>query len=374
MTPITEEAERTRDDREASESLKHRYILIVCALLFLIITSALILQNSRSVSPKTDSMTAARSSSNGQAIRLSGTTEAIRMRTIVVPTLEGQQFGNLTITRLAPSGARVHKGDVLVEFDRQAQLRDLVDKQDEYQKLATQTVQEQSKEEAARAKDQTELQQAESDLRKAELEIQKLELLSRIDAEKAQQTLDEAKANVSQLRTTFDAKRKSAHAAVRLLELQRDREGQIVEHTRSNTELMQIKSDIDGVVVLNTIWKQGRMGEVEEGDQLRAGTNFMQVVDPSSMQVRALVNQEDFLSLHFGDNSQVRLDAYPELVFSGKLIEMAPIARAGDFSAKLRAFAVVFSINGSDPKLMPDLSAAVDVSLSTQVSGAGAFH
>lgn len=305
---------------------------------------------------------------------MTGTTEAVRMRAIVAPMLEGQQFGTLTITKLTLSGARVHKGDLLVDFDRQAQMRNFIDKQDEYQKLANQAAQEQAKDDAARAKDETEIQQAESDLSKAQLEMQKVELLSRIDAEKAQQTLDEAKATLQQLRATFDLKRKSAHSAVRLLEIQRDRAQQVMEHARANTELMEIKSPIDGVVVLNTIWKQGKMGQVQEGDQVRAGMTFMQVVDPSSMQVRAFVNQEDFLALRFGDTAQIHLDAYPELVFPGKLVEMAPIARSGDFSDKLRSFAVVFSIGGADPKLMPDLSAAVDIHLSTQAAGAGAFQ
>jgi multidrug resistance efflux pump len=295
------------------------------------------------------------------------------MRTIVAPMLEGQQFGTLTITKLAPSGTHVRKGDLLVEFDRQAQMRNFVDKQDEYQKLANQAIQEQAKDDAVRAKDETEIQQAESDLSKAQLEMQKGELLSRIDAEKAQQTLDEAKATLQQLHATFDLKRKSAHSAVRLLEIQRDRAQQVMEHARANAELMEIKSPIDGVVVLNTIWKQGKMGQVQEGDQVRAGVSFMQVVNPSSMEVRAFVNQEDFLSLRFGDAAQIHLDAYPELVFPGRLIEMAPIARNGDFSDRLRSFAVVFSISGAHPKLMPDLSAAVDVNLSAQAGGVGAF-
>jgi HlyD family secretion protein len=97
----------------------------------------------------------------------------------------------------------------------------------------------------------------------------------------------------------------------------------------------------------------------------------MQVVDPSKMEVRAPVNQQDFLSLAVGQAARVHLDAYPQLMFMGKLEEMAPIGRDGDFSSKLRTFAVVFSISGSDPKLMPDLSAAVDVDLAEQPSTAG---
>ncbi len=105
------------------------------------------------------------------------------------------------------------------------------------------------------------------------------------------------------------------------------------------------------------------MDEVQEGDEVRPGVPFMQVVDPSAMQVRVLINQADVLSLRVGQAAQVRLDAYPEMVFSGKLEQLAPIGENGRFSDKLRSFVAVFSIQGSDPRLMPDLTAAVDVEL-----------
>lgn len=113
------------------------------------------------------------------------------------------------------------------------------------------------------------------------------------------------------------------------------------------------------------------MGEVQEGDQVRPGVPFMQVVDQSRMEVQVPVNQEDFLSLHVGQSASVHLDAYPLLTFPGKLEEMAPIGRSGDFSSKVRSFSVVFSISGSDPKLMPDLSAAVDVDIAGTGTAAG---
>jgi hypothetical protein len=37
------------------------------------------------------------------------------------------------------------------------------------------------------------------------------------------------------------------------------------------------------------------------------------------------------------------------------------MGRNGGFSNKLRSFNASFSIKGNDPRLMPDLSAAVDV-------------
>ena len=204
------------------------------------------------------------------------------------------------------------KGDPLVEFDRQAQMRDFVDKQADYEKLVDQVAEEQAKESAARAKDETELKAAEDTLTQGELEIQKAEIVSRIDAEKNQENLDEAKATYDQLRETFDLKRKAAQAAIRILEIQRDRTQQTMMHAQANADLMQIHAPLDGVVVLNTIWKQGTMGEVQEGDQVRPGVPFMQVVNPSAMQVRVMANQQDFPSLQVGQTAKVRLDAYPD--------------------------------------------------------------
>jgi multidrug resistance efflux pump len=295
----------------------------------------------------------------------------VQARAILAPLLAGQQVSTLTIVHMAAAGTRVKQGEPLVEFDRQAQMRDFVDKKAEYEKLVDQVAEEQAKENAARAKDETELKTAEDNLRKSELEIKKAEIVSRIDAEKNQENLDEAKATYDQLRETFDLKRKAAQAAIRILEIQRDRTQQTMMHAEANANLMQVRSPIDGVVVLNTIWKQGNMGEVQEGDQVRPGVPFMQVVNPAAMQVRVLANQEDFPALQVGQIAKVRLDAYPEMIFPAKLEQVSPIGEGGDFSPKLRTFVVIVAIEGNNPKLMPDLSAAVDVDITKQNAGSG---
>jgi len=322
----------------------------------------------RTRTSSTSKLSASISEHSEGTLRLKGTTEAVESRSLLAPVLAGQQVPTLTIIRLTAAGMRVKAGDLLVEFDRQAQMRDFVDKQAEYQKLVDQVAQEQAKEAAARAKDETELKQAENSLHKAELEVQKAEIVSKIDAEKNDETLEEAKATYDQLRETFDLKRKAAQAGIRILEIQRERTQQTMLHAQSNAELMQVRSPIDGVVVLNTIWKQGTMGEVQEGDQLEPGTPFMQVVNPATMQVRVSANQQDFPRLQVGQAAKVRLDAYPELIFPAAIEQLAPIGEQGSFSDKVRVFAVIVSIRGNDPKLMPDLSAAVDVDLGSRGS------
>jgi HlyD family secretion protein len=360
----------TRSDPPKNDGARprrlRRWMVMVAAAVVLGIVLLVVV---RSKSPAIGGSAAPVSATPSQVLRLKGTTEAVQARAILAPLLAGQKVPTLTIIHLTPAGTRVKKGDPLVEFDRQAQMRDFVDKQAEYAKLVDQVAEEQAKENSARAKDETELKQAEDTLRKTELEMQKVEIVSRIDAEKNQENLDEAKATYEQLRETFDLKRKAAQAAIRILEIQRDRTQQTMMHAQANADLMQIRAPLDGVVVLNTIWKQGTMGEVQEGDQVRPGVPFMQVVNPATMQVRVLANQQDFPVLQAGQTAKVRLDAYPDLVFAAKLDQLAPIGEGGDFSSKMRSFVVIVAIEGNDPKLMPDLSAAVDVDVAKQSAG-----
>src|SRR2546427_11442169 len=195
--------------------------------------------------------------------------------------LAGSHLGSLVITKLAPAGGKVKPGDLLVEFDRQSQIKNFLDKQAEFRDLVDQIARKQAEGDAARAKDVTELKQAENALKKAELEVQRNEVISRIDAEKNLEALEQAKANLRQLQETFGLKRSAAKADLRIVEIQRGRAREAMLHAQHNEELMSIYSPMAGVVVLNTIWKEGQWGDGQEGDEDRPGVPFMQEANPA---------------------------------------------------------------------------------------------
>jgi HlyD family secretion protein len=338
---------------------KKRWLVLIATIMFCTLAISLWLTGHNKAPAPSRRISSSPADTNGE-LRLKGTTQAVQTRSIQAPLLAGEKEGTLTITNLRAAGSTIKQGDILVEFDRQAQIRDFLDKQAQNGKLADDVLQEVAKEGAARAKDETEIKVAEGDLTKAELEMQKVELLSRIDAEKARETLDEAKATLDQLKETFSLKRKTAQASIRILEIQRDRARETMLHSQANAALMQVHSPINGVVVLNTIWKQGKIGEVQEGDQVQPGVPFMQVVDPSQMEVLVPVNQQDVLLIHDAQKARIHLDAYPDLVCPAQLEVVDPMGRPGDFSQKVRTFSATWSIMCTDPRLLPGLSAAVD--------------
>ena len=127
---------------------------------------------------------------------------------------------------------------------------------------------------------------------------------------------------------------------------------------------MVIRAPIDGLVVLKAIWKGGTMGEPQEGEEMWPGSQVIDLVGPSSMRVRVRVNQADLDGLRVGLPAR----GHARRLSRARAIRRAccrsrPSRVTGQFSQKVRTFAALFAINGSDPQLAPDLSAAVDVQL-----------
>ena len=301
-----------------------------------------------------------------RTLRMTGLVESIRFHNVAAPRLVGATApgsNTLIITRLVPSGTHVEPGQLLVEFDRQNQLKAAIDRRSEHRDLEEQIRKKRAEQEQARAKDDTERAVTASAVENARLEIKKNVYLGRIDQEKNEQRLEEALAKQKQFETTFDLKRRAEQADLRILEIQRDRAYKAMTSAETNATRMVVTSPISGMVVLRMVWRPGQQVEIQEGEEARPGMPIMQVVDPSNMLVRVKVNQADVHLLRAGQPAKISLDAYPELRFEGRVEHVAPVGTASMLTTKVRNFVATVSIQGSHPKLLPDLSAAVDVEL-----------
>jgi HlyD family secretion protein len=87
----------------------------------------------------------------------------------------------------------------------------------------------------------------------------------------------------------------------------------------------------------------------------------MDVIDPSAMRVRVKINQADVSALRLGQPANITLDSYPARTFTGRLEQLSQIGAVSTMSNRVRSFLAIFSIDGSDPHLMPDLAAAIDI-------------
>lgn len=304
-----------------------------------------------------------------RSVRLSGTVEAVESTTIAAPRLAGPNSNSLVITRMVSPGSTVSPGDLIVEFDRQDQIKNSLDRRAELQDLDQQIAKREAQESAARAHDDSEITLAESAIGRAQLEMGKNELLPKINVEKNKLALEQAEATLKQLKATYELKRRAAEADIRVLKIRRDRSANAERQAATNADRMSIHAPIGGMAVVKTTWKGNNMADIQEGEEVRAGVPIVDIVNPNAMRVRSRVNQADVNELRVGQAVRVGLDAYPTLSFDGRVAQISPLGVTSVLSGKVRNFIVLVDVNGAHPNLMPDLSASLDVTL-TRTAGA----
>ncbi|HZU28332.1 MAG TPA: efflux RND transporter periplasmic adaptor subunit [Bryobacteraceae bacterium] len=326
--------------------------------------------NARRLAPA-DTVSAATRPANTETrrhvARLTGVVQAVRAYMVQAPEIYSQG-GNLTLTHLVPNGATVRPGDVLAEFDATAEVKAAREAETKFDDLSHQIEQKIAENHSNAEKRASELKQAEADLEKAKLEIRKGPILSAIDDEKNKVKFEDAEQHTASLRRSGHYHDLAEAADLRILELQRDRQKVALDRARDNMQKLVIHAPIGGMVSLENVWKQGTMGHAEEGDQLWPGSGLLRIFDPSEMQILASVNEPDGALLKPGTVATVHLDAWPDLIFHAEFVSASPVA-ASQPMAPLKTFDAIFRFTQSDPHLLPDLSAALDIDEPTQAKG-----
>ncbi|HYP12996.1 MAG TPA: efflux RND transporter periplasmic adaptor subunit [Bryobacteraceae bacterium] len=290
-------------------------------------------------------------------IRATGTIQAVKSFTVQVPQLSGRQ-SRITLVKLAPNGMRVKAGDLLAEFDRTQQIDLAREAKAKFEDLSHQVMQKQAQNRNDAEKRGADLKQAEADLAKAEIQLKKAEVISAIERDQNQAKADSARTRVVSLKKVDQLRRQAEAAALRILELQRDRQKVALERAESNLNKLTLKAPIAGMVALENIWRSGSMGNAQEGDQLWTGQNLLKIFDPDSMEVRAEIGEPDGAILKPGTVATVFIDAYPDASFKAYFHSANPVATAA-IGSPIKNFSARFRIEGMDPRLLPDLSAAI---------------
>jgi multidrug efflux pump subunit AcrA (membrane-fusion protein) len=293
-----------------------------------------------------------------RTIRWSGTLEAVRSTRVSVPSVTGPTF-RMTLTQLVPNGARVEKGDIVAEFDPIEQLDQARESAARYEDLAFQVRQRAADNAANVEKRRSEREQAEADLAKARLDVSQASVLSEREAEQNAIRAARAEARIESLLRTHPHQERADRAALRILELQRDRQRAAFDRAQANLEKLRVRAPIAGMVAHATFYNNGTMVRPQEGDQMTRNNTLMSLFDPGEMLVRVSVAEPDGALLHPGLEATVYVDAYADMAVPAQFVTASPVAASPGIGRGIKTFMAVFRLATADPRLMPDLSAAV---------------
>jgi len=123
---------------------------------------------------------------------------------------------------------------------------------------------------------------------------------------------------------------------------------------------LEIKSTLAGMVAIQNVYRANSQGKPQEGDQLYPRQALASIFDPSEMAVRCSVGEPDGIRLKPGAKAEVFLDAYPDILITGHVEFVSPVA-ASALGSPIKAFTALVLLDKTDKRVMPDLSAAVVV-------------
>jgi multidrug resistance efflux pump len=288
-----------------------------------------------------------------------GVLRTSQSRTIIAPPIAG---GTLQIVTLARSGAQVHTGDVVLEFDPSQQEYNLGQNRSDLLQAEQEIVKAKADAAVQTAEDQTGLLKAKYAVRRAELEVSKNELVSTIDAQKNLLALDEAKRALTQLQQDIQSHSASNQAALAISEEKRHKARLSMEQAEQNIKNMHITSPIDGLVVIHGnrestggFFMDGMtLPDYHVGDQVNPGSSIAEVINISHLEVSAQVGETDRINLKPGQSVEIKIDALPGETFSGKLQTVGG-ATSHEFWDDIaqRKFDVAVELDSIDPRLRP---------------------
>jgi HlyD family secretion protein len=272
-------------------------------------------------------------------LEVTGTLEAVDSSQLGPPQIP--DFWEYKISMLAPEGAEVKLGDPVLAFDASALERKLEEKQSE-SASASKKIEKKEAEAALRLRqDELELVQAESNARKARLIVDRPpDLAAARELEKARLDLVRARMNSSQ---------RADEVILGSLRGQRDAAVRRVGEIRDAIERMTVRAPRKGTVVAVENW---RAEKKKVGDSAWRGEKILEIPDLARIRAKGEVDEADAGRLAAGQRVKLRLDAHPDVEFTGKVVSIWSTVQQRSWQDPVKIVRIDIDLDGTDTTRM----------------------
>lgn len=292
-----------------------------------------------------------------------GELQAEHSRSVTAPVMASTGRTQLAIQFLAGEGTRVDSGAMLVAFDPADQLKTIADKENDLKSaqadLEKLTAQQKSdKEDAQMAYENAQLgyQLAKLSDDNMKFESQSAQSESKLELKKAELAYKQAKDNLKGKSLV----RKSDLATQNLKIAQIEA---ALDQAKSDAAKLTVHAPAAGLIVYQKNWSTGK--KFVRGDQCWPGQPVMILPDLSHMQAVLEVNEVDISKVKADQSVEVRLDAFPDRKFTGKVMNVASIGNAKESNPSVKVFEVLVDLDQADSILRPGMTVSARIQVST---------
>jgi multidrug efflux pump subunit AcrA (membrane-fusion protein) len=275
---------------------------------------------------------------------------------------------SLQVTHLAHTGQLVKKGDLVFEFDPSEQHYKVEQNNSELMQAEQETTKARADAVVLAAEDKVLLLKDRYSVRRAELDVQKNELVSKIDADKNQLALEQARRVLAEQEKDVESHKASGQAATYLAQEKANKAKLAMDQAQQNLDKMRVTAPMDGLVSIQKNMNASggffftgmSLPDYHEGDQVQAGSSIAQVVDPQGLELTAKIGEQDHANVQAGEAVEVVFDALPGQVFHGKVKSVGGMSMQQFFSNNTGGnFEVSIQLADADARLRSGFTAQI---------------
>ena len=293
-----------------------------------------------------------------QRLILSGELAAERGEAMNVPRTNAFQ---LTIRWLAPDGVPVKAGDPVVAFDNSQFATDLEEKRLSAAQAGSDLATAQAGVKTSASERRFDVEKARSALEKAKVDAAvPKDLLSLREYQERQLALERAKTDLAKAEEVLRSESKVSDTDVQVKRISLEKSRREIHTAEESIDALNIKAPRDGMVLVGSHPFEGRKFQV--GDSVWPGMAVASLPDLSSMMVQANLSDVDDGRIKPGMQVVCTLDAYPDVTYRGRVVDVSPVARESQRSQLLHYFPVRIALDKVDTRRMrPGMSVRVEV-------------
>jgi HlyD family secretion protein len=290
----------------------------------------------------------------------SGELLAVSARIVNMPDFDWR-YGESKIVDLGTEGSLVKKGDFIAQIDTSNVVRELVQSlsdlaiaEADYQKMKIEH-------QAALRQLEAELQAAEAALRLANIDTLSVQFETKAKREQSRIERQMALLEVEKLTATLTFQKLIQKEEKTILEEKIKNHQRTIANARQTIKRFTILAPSAGMIVYST---RGRSRtKIAIGDEFWPGDPIIGLPDLSKMKAAITVNERDIKKVAIGQTATLRLDAFPQRAFNGRVISISKMCHPKERDSQIKVFDVEILLDENDPVLKPGMTISCEITV-----------
>lgn len=264
------------------------------------------------------------------------------------------RFGMLKITDILEDGAKVNAGDTVIRFDPSEVQKAILDAEAELEiakaELNKMKAQQSSKIEELKAN----IKISEIAYQISEIKLEQASFESDISRREIRLNLDKAAIALDKAREEIINQEKIHHEEVQQSLLKIKQLQTNLDEAHETLDKLTVVSPASGIAIIRDNWATGNKWQV--GDQPWSGMPMIDLPDLDELKVEAEISEVDIAKIKLGLEAEIKLDAFSDTVYYGKVISVANLAQFKDQDSKIKVFPVEVLIDRASSVFLPGMT------------------